>query len=162
LSEPLPGGKIAGGADNAMRRRCTPMTVIIKRSGCEDIRPGDRREKLRATYAALSAPNTNRPDKPQHSDMKTRPISTAPSSRWQSRCAQCRQTLRKKSARLNRLKRTAYSDALRCSETGLRPDQRRRSKLASGLAGRTFPARPGGFLIRPCKIALTSSGIKNA
>jgi hypothetical protein len=57
---------IVGGADNAMRRRRTPRTAIIERSGCEDIRPGDRREKLRATYAALSAPNTNRPDKPQH------------------------------------------------------------------------------------------------
>jgi hypothetical protein len=32
------------GADNAKRRRLTLTAAIIMRSGCEDIRPGDRLE----------------------------------------------------------------------------------------------------------------------
>jgi hypothetical protein len=35
---------IAPGADNAKRRRYAPRAAIIMRSGCEDIRPGDRLE----------------------------------------------------------------------------------------------------------------------
>jgi hypothetical protein len=35
---------LARGADNAMRRRYAPRAGIIMRSGCEDIRPGDRLE----------------------------------------------------------------------------------------------------------------------
>jgi hypothetical protein len=45
----LPGpetrGIVLGGADNAMlRRRFAPRASIIMCSGCEEIRPGDRRE----------------------------------------------------------------------------------------------------------------------
>jgi hypothetical protein len=32
------------GADNAMRRQFAPIAAMIMRSGCEDIRPGDRLE----------------------------------------------------------------------------------------------------------------------
>jgi len=37
----LTRGMIAGGADNAKRRRFAPKAVIMMCSGCEDIRPGD-------------------------------------------------------------------------------------------------------------------------
>ena len=42
-ARPLTAPMIAG-ADNAMRRRFALNAAIIMRSGCEDIRPGDRLE----------------------------------------------------------------------------------------------------------------------